>query len=1163
MSSMLRGGMANDTIEASLSHQHSLNAPGSVEDASWDIPESVGDGKLHGEEGRSVSCWTINTGGLEGTWKVLHLVESLAAQARPDILFMQEVSCTESQWLAIQSFVKKYGFKGYMTGGRAVGGRKDGLWHRGIITLLDDRFSSSLIHEETWEKGQFHSLKVGDTMMINSYVVPTEEAIIQHVQKLEAHLVQADWCGKWLWVGDWNEEFEGSWIATLALMYGGTQAEVSLMSSTRWNGARIIDYPISNFEVNPCFKRLEAVSDHCIIEFLIPEGPVRHENHLRFSPEKSFEQPMWLAKKRWHQLFSEAFDYEEMSGWNEACFLVEHHCKWDECENEEQMMVDYLWTFTCARMTSTFKRGFWLSLLEVPEGYDNIREIERVTYLANYAGIKGAEVKMQNRTLPKDGAKSRIKFAKVAKKIGRLTELARRLERKQFDNETRCLKEKLYGEEDVNVNDVRMELSRLSLAFQKSNDQEKKEKLANWRQRLKSNIAARADWLNKKGSTKSPVIANDQDIAGTKNKAVSFIYEYWQSFWNNQQGWDENALQQRADAIQRLLGVSFEGQRDEMQQRPQLDLFRQRLMLINGCPGADGWSKHELKMVAGHEGVAAMVWNTMGLWEDTQRIPGAIKHCKLICIPKKDQRQLKPSELRPISVLSVWWRVWSSTWLRTKTNTAWIKALFPKHSAGGLPGSYGAEDLSSVIAHQVAKLGHAVTLDLTHAFDSVNLRMMEVTMKALLPKVCLGWCSLLFDMWKSMSRWIVFDGAVHSSPLVTDHGIPQGDPAGPLIMNVLMLAMKNQVDTSLDVHAEDAFHVLYMDDRTYVGKSFEAVRKAQNVWAQTATWFNLKENAEKAQYVNTEKRYDSFEVLGAVIGTPGIADISKSRTKKRMDKAKVLYKKIGLLPQGMSSKLCDAGIFVKGVLEYGWVSQCPTKLQTTSIETALWSSVGKTRHSSLRLRRILAGGHTSLKMVSGLKQLRLLAKRDQILNELGIQKQGCLLDTHVSNFLEGLQWTLHDDTYRHELLRESFCIRDLVDKSCWERTAHLVRESYRWQSYLQFCAEDRHEIRGKAMPVYSSSRRQSMMRWIRNDSTAILAAVGGIQSPLLKHRLRGINSMCSCCLEEPNPSWEHIWRCSTGQDMPDDPLLARFLWPRDVRDHHLCEKFLNCLRSID
>ena len=127
------------------------------------------------------------------------------------------------------------------------------------------------------------------------------------------------------------------------------------------NTLRVIDYPISNCLVEPCFRRPEALSDHCIEEFKVKNGPKKSEHHLRFMPGQSFIQPLWLSKQRWHTLFEIAHDEEQKKQWAEACHMVENHHDWDSYEDEEQMMIDYLWTFTCAKLTCIFKMGYWLS----------------------------------------------------------------------------------------------------------------------------------------------------------------------------------------------------------------------------------------------------------------------------------------------------------------------------------------------------------------------------------------------------------------------------------------------------------------------------------------------------------------------------------------------------------------------------------------------------------------------------------------------------------------------------------------------------------------------------------------------------------------------------------------------------------------------------------
>ena len=88
------------------------------------------------------------------------------------------------------------------------------------------------------------------------------------------------------------------------------------------------------------------------------------------------------------------------------------------------------------------------------------------------------------------------------------------------------------------------------------------------------------------------------------------------------------------------------GQEEEVD-RPSLAPFRRRLCTINGCPGLDGWSKSEIKMISACEPLANITGKTMQLWEDTGRIPSSLRRCKLVL----------PGQFRPICVLSVWWRL--------------------------------------------------------------------------------------------------------------------------------------------------------------------------------------------------------------------------------------------------------------------------------------------------------------------------------------------------------------------------------------------------------------------------------------------------------------------------------------------------------------------------
>lgn len=128
----------------------------------------------------------------------------------------------------------------------------------------------------------------------------------------------------------------------------------------------------------------------------------------------------------------------------------------------------------------------------------------------------------------------------------------------------------------------------------------------------------------------------------------------------------------------------------------------------------------------------------------------------------------------------------SSTWIRSSLVKNWIGDFFPPEVGGGIPGSLGPEVLSSIVDHDLQLKKHGASLDFRHAFDSVDLCMMKDSLSKSLPFEMKGWINLLFLQWCSMQRWILYDGTAFHRPIVVQCGLPQGDPAAPLITNILI-----------------------------------------------------------------------------------------------------------------------------------------------------------------------------------------------------------------------------------------------------------------------------------------------------------------------------------------------------------------------------------------
>ena len=1198
MHTQLRGGMDPDfsgalDLRQRRQEENELlaDASGSTEDVSRDVIAAAHDrerrdhrspmegidevGKrkrkdfkkhLKNGQGHTLTMWTINAGGLSGAWRVAHLVADLQGSERPQVVCIQESSCSDSQWLSLQRFMSGKGYRGFHTGGRQLGERHSTSqyqWHRGIATFVDDSIESNVLGEHSWRGGQFHAVMVDRIMLVNYYVAPREEFITQQACKCQDLMEEIQWTGRWVMLGDFNEVFDGSWVATLATLYGGWRPECSFQT-TRWNGDRVIDYAIANFDL-PCLQvKEEKLSDHLIVTCTFDYTYQKDAPQWRFQRDICYTKPMWVSKQRWHQLFDEAFCEGQNEDWITSCQMVEQFEDWDNMGDENgQLAVDYECCLCCAQISWSFANACRLALLDIPEHYTNEREMRRVLHAANHLKVKGYKINLQKRTMPKTPVKRDQVQRRRLVRIGRLNELKNKIEKGKKGFEMNNLLKKLFGEEEakeIKLADVIAELCHLEQLQEQEENNNKHEAISAWKKQMCTNITAKSSWINKKGSKLSPSIDDGRQVTATKMQAAEVLYGYWGQLWASQR-WTE---EEKPDKIRRLveqlkepiLGLKI------AKGRPSLHLFRKRLGGIKGCAGIDGWSAEELSVVATSTAASKTIWNAMSRWETFAAVPSPLRHCKLVHVPKKELRILKPGQFRPIAIMSAFWRSWSTTWMRSKWIQQWTTKLFPSHVTGGLVGAQGPEVMASIIAHELNIKKRGLTMDFRHAFDTIDVDVMEQVFQSILPRTSQRWFALLFRQWKTMDRWISIDSGVHPLSHKVQQGLPQGDPGSCVVMATLMLALKNMVDAEVQENGENVYQAIYMDDRTAVAQTEDTLRQIQQKWHQLADDFHLLENPEKAQFVDMTKKDSAFEVLGTVVGNFQEQKQLDTRLVKRVKGIGTLYKKIGILPGGIHMKMRDVGIFARARLAYGWVSTRPKREWIQKQEQVMWKSWAKLTYANPHMRRLITGAHTSLRMIAFLRQLRLLSQRNNRLQEFGVEVTQCQLDKFVYDTLEELNWSFENGKFVHELFVEGFGIDDLVDGCQWRKVGHYVRESYRQQHYKLYLQCGRHELSGQHLPPYDPRRRKLACQWAGKDGLAWMLIQGAVQSPNVRLTSTGISSRCHVC-GEPQPVWEHLWQCFTGEAAPLDFLLRRHLWPRDEKDFTLCTSFLMGLRTFN
>lgn len=1100
------------------------------------------------EEFRS-ECWTINVGGGEGLWRLLHSIEGMENDSRPALVHLQETSCGPQQWIAVEKFARKLGYRSFHTEGTADSRPRSGAWKRGIITMVDEKIKCRWVDGHSWRNGQYHAVVVGDILTINSYAPPDEESIVTQLSHIEGFFEKQQWLGRWMMGGDWNE--------ALTMHQGGEVQDLCLVSNSRWDNDKVIDYWVSNFEIGPGFRRSEKVSDHCIVTTDVTFTYEMDSSYCRFAQPRQFRCPEWISKKKWEELFALSFRKGVDSHWEDAVARVEK-LDWPS-EVGVQELIDYQWAMMCSKLMWCFAMASSLAILYIPLDYQNLHEIKLVVANANSKKIKGIDVVTQDRVLPRKVEKSSEAKRKLYCKAGRLEDLVRRLQRGDRGVTSRNLIKKLFQNslvDEISLKEATDLLDETKSKIKSQEGAEKASNLSSWRKKMKFSLKARGEWINKKGNVKSPTVRTHK-AAETRKEGAAMIHNYWSNFWEKQH-WEE---EDRQLCIEEITDFINQKMQDKVNDgcRPALQDFRQGLCRINGTHGIDGWAACELKTISSCLGASHDLWETIQLWEEEGVLPGAINQCKLVCVAKKDQHFLEPQQYRPICVLSSIWRAWSSTWIRSTLVKNWIGVFFPPEVGGGIPGSLGPEVLSSIVDHDLGIKKHGASLDFRHAFDSVDLGMMKAALSKSLPVEMKGWVNLLFLQWCSMQRWIMYDGTAFPRPMVVQCGLPQGDPAAPLIMNILVHNCMNNVNKCCN--DPSMLHVTYMDDRTLVADSKASIALAESAWEEQALKYHLLENSQKAQHVDCSKQ-QSMEVLGAAVGNPSSEENLCSKSSNRLKAAEMKYKRIGFLPLTIDEKLKTANRHAFAGLDYGWVSSDPNSSQLKRQEIALWKSLGRTRYVSPLMRGVMVGANSHLHLVVLRKQIRMLAKRNQAMRRMGSAIHNSSLENMVKRKLASLGWLYREGKWVHPLHLCGFKIDEMVDDKIWAKTSHALRESYRQSCFNKLRRSGRHDAQCIGDELYSPSRRKLAISWAGANFTAYLLVCGGIASPLQrattgKHR---VIQRCPRC-DLISPEWDHLWRCFAGT-IPADGLLRRFLWPRSRKDFSLCNAFLSGMQAM-
>ena len=255
-----------------------------------------------------VAVFSCNVQSPNGAWALLDYVAGMSTLS---VVALQETRLNERESDAYRRAAKNKGFKMFYTFGNPT---TDGHGHRrergGVCFLVDKRLQARVVASKQGVESQFLGLWLEDWFLRNCYAPPLQSEVVHSQHELcelfEEVLVESCVNGRWLLMGDFNEEPDSSCVAEVLAAHGGRTLRVH--RNTRRDSQREIDWFVSNSSGmvgTPGWDEIH-IADHLLLNTVIScRDKDLQVGYLKMGP--SWRRPASIGRKEWCDLLETCF----------------------------------------------------------------------------------------------------------------------------------------------------------------------------------------------------------------------------------------------------------------------------------------------------------------------------------------------------------------------------------------------------------------------------------------------------------------------------------------------------------------------------------------------------------------------------------------------------------------------------------------------------------------------------------------------------------------------------------------------------------------------------------------------------------------------------------------------------------------------------------------
>ncbi|CAK0848374.1 unnamed protein product, partial [Prorocentrum cordatum] len=551
------------------------------------------------------------------------------------------------------------------------------------------------------------------------------------------------------------------------------------------------------------------------------------------------------------------------------------------------------------------------------------------------------------------------------------------------------------------------------------------------------------------------------------------------------------------------------------------------------------------------------------------RLRGSLRACcawveggkaRQVMLPKEGKGRRKKDgsiavqALRPITILSCWWRLLGSVLLRSPDAQAWQKKWWREEAVGGRKAGEVYMPLMRLIDsyHQ----GEFIAFyDYTLAFDQTDPKLAVAVLRKLgCPRTV---AAILEQVWTGQLRYMQYQGVTLRRPEEVGTSLPQGDPWSM----IAMVAVLHLPITAIVARFPGTELSCFVDDRSWKSSTAQELLAVGEEWRKWSLVLGLKESEAKSQHAHWTAAgrkqllragapdttvTDAPEILGVGFckGTGRQGGRGRKYTRKeetRLRRAKVMLEKSARLPVCRRMKEATMASKALAVAEYGWIDRQMNKRDETRLQAAIVRARQEPKAGSPHLRAIFHGHRLSVRcrlLTTAFMAAWRTLRKDQRRATLGTwrRQEGCSGRIHAP--LQGCGWQERAEwEWRHPVTGVILSLRKGSEH--WSeskgRLEHVLREGWRANLFGRWRGQSRIDSSLCRFEQYDERRCKAARLLAEGSTHAASVMSGAFVSPA---HLQA-------------PDFEHVvWRCEAEirpVGRPQDALQRRLLWPTGLK----------------